>query len=94
MDFKASELNQLIEYSCEQVCEIAACYLKVLKTIIIHVYRSSDPKNIDLFLQKMENILDCTQTFNSDIVIFLVGDFNVHFNNKNDSIHKMSPSYL
>lgn len=33
----------------------------------------------------MEYILEYTQNFNSDTYIFLVGYFNVHFNNKNDT---------
>lgn len=69
------------------MCEIAACYVKQLNTIVIVIYRSPHLLSIDHFLAIMFNVLQYIEKhYENTTSIILAGDFNIHMEDKSNLI--------
>ena len=89
----------LVIYNCslgikilpeEQHCEIAGVILKESDIQLITVYRSPSGDFVRL-LNIILNVLNKVSTCRSTII---TGDFNVHFNEKDDQVVKLCSWYV
>lgn len=72
-------LDNINNLSIEIHCEMAAAAYKNIK--FMTVYRSPDG-NFDMFLERLNTALNFL--IKNTKIIFVTGDFNVHFHEKND----------
>lgn len=61
----------IVNLSFSLICEISACYIKVLNLAILSIYRSAATKIIDNFLNSVSNALNLITKIDNKINILM-----------------------
>ena len=80
-EIKTYSLDKVVTLSKPKICEISACCIRALNLVVISVYRSTEQKNVDTFVEIMSKALDIVTVIGKEINVLVTGDYNVHFNN-------------
>lgn len=81
----------LVEFSIENICEVAAVDLGCGRLRVVSVYRP--PKSdLQIFLGVLERVLDCCA--GSDLDVIIAGDFNVHIHTTDKEWHALNDLML